>query len=289
MNRAVAVVVALLAAVLVAASLMVPAGASVTTFRTPPPAAREREGLRMLTQNVEDGRRAVDAALERARRTDADLVFLQEVCATDIARIRRAHPRWSVHLLRDHGRGCESGPAGSAVIARHRTGLRPVGLTFASQSSVGGVRSRNGVACLAAPDLLACSTHVYAFDRATGRRQLGELTRWLAARTTSGRLVALGGDLNREPGSADLDQLYAPTSGVRGRGDFVEVSRRDGRACRCGLATHNTPGCLREASRAPHKIDYLFVDRGHLDPTATTAVRAFGCAGSDHRLLYARI
>lgn len=249
-----------------------------TTRATPTAPTATPSGLSLVDHNVQDRQPALRAAIRASERRNADFVFLQEACARHLAAVRRARSPWSVSLHRDHNRGC---PGGTAVIARSAEAFEPVTVTFRSQyRDPRGFRTRSGAACLVSDRVLACSTHVYPFDPGTGRRQITQLTRWLA-RVAGDRTIVVGGDFNRAPSSPDLDPMYAA---------FTEVSRNPaGRPCRCGPHTHGTPSCRDGRGGRSQRIDYLFVSRRHFGAEQASAAQVLPCATSDHHAVGAEI
>lgn len=258
--------------------------------------------LRVVNHNIEKRSHALARALEAARRTDADIITLQEVCWWQADELRRTHPEWTIawKVERDNdkchlragtaetgtaGRGtaktgpAEVGPAevGNLAIWTGGTDGTRTAHTFRQQRVTG---ERVGLACVtwvSGARHRACSVHLISpFDR----RQISIRTSQAKdVRRITGRwirqddLVVLGGDFNAQPGRRTMNYLYDHD----GMGRFREATtrRRGGRDCRCRQST---------TDRRKVKIDYVFFSRNRVAPRAHRRLRVVRTA-SDHHLL----
>ena len=250
---------------------------AVPTAGAREPAERPRlrlERIDVVDHNVQLRPSAVQAALDRAASTDATLVLLQEVCSSEVRRIRAAHPDWTVAYQRSvDAPQCRARDlTGLPDLGRRDSGLVAIwtgGSTgvvtshvFRHQGTRRGTRGaegrfRDGVVCVswAARGVVrrGCSTHLVNASRLPTRRgtqfrQAREVRRLTRPWVRRGDVVVVGGDFNASPQSRPMDLMYR----VDGDGAFHEATGcpRAVEVCRRALGTTFDGGRI--------KIDYVF-------------------------------
>ncbi|MGZ3102134.1 endonuclease/exonuclease/phosphatase family protein [Streptomyces sp. H72] len=221
-------------------------------------------------------------AVERLVGAGADVVLLQEACATHAESVREAlgeswQSAFRPYTWRDgDGRtgtiDCEGrgrGTAGLAVLSD-----RPLSAVRSVPTSQPEVGLRRGILCatVAAVDVRVCNAHLSlpGSDRAhPGWEYRDDQLKALVA-AVPGRRTVFGGDFNlRPPGSRNRSGWVWPPSAYDA---FRECDQTSG-ADRSGRATHVSG----------HKLDYLFAGL----PRSSCAVRDTGV--SDHRALLMRV
>lgn len=269
----------------------------------PPTDERPRlERVDVVDHNVQLRPSAVEAALARAARTRASLVLLQEVCWSQVRRIREDHPGWTVAYQRgvDAPQCRARDLSGLADLGRRDSGLVAIWTggsdgvvtshVFRHQGARRGVRGpearlRDGIVCVGwtARGVVrrGCSTHLVNASRFPARlgtqyRQAREVRRLTRSWTRRGDLVVVGGDFNASPQSRPMDLLYR----VDGFGRFHEATGcpRTVVVCRRALETTFDGGKI--------KIDYVFFSANRMVVSAPRRLAVLPTL-SDHHLLSA--
>lgn len=251
-----------------------------------PGAARER--FAVVDHNVQKRWPALRTALRLARQSNARAVTLQEVCAWQVARLRRAHPGWTVAWLPVRRTdGCRAPGAAGGRAATGNVAVwteAPDGTTttpvFDDQL---GSTWHQGLACVTwgdRPFRRVCSTHLLSSSiprRVRLRaRQAADVHRTAAPWTRRGDLVVVAGDLNDAPRSRPLGWLYGPSTGGRGR--FREVApgpAGDDTECRCAVATRDGGA----------RLDYVFFSDNRARRSARHGLRVVRTASDHHALV----
>jgi endonuclease/exonuclease/phosphatase family metal-dependent hydrolase len=221
-------------------------------------------------------------AVERLVHAGADVVLLQEACATHAESVREAlGGSWQLSFqpytwrdgggrtgtIRCEGRG--QGTAGLAVLS-----AQPLSSARSVPSRQPDVGLRRGILCatVTAVDVRVCNAHLSlpGSDRAhPGREYRDDQLKTLIAAAPSRRTV-FGGDFNLNPPGARNPAGWVWPSAAYGA--FPECDQTSG-ADRSGRPTHVSG----------HKLDYLFTGL----PRSACTVRDTGV--SDHRALLMRV
>ncbi|MFB7090509.1 endonuclease/exonuclease/phosphatase family protein [Streptomyces sp. NPDC056296] len=221
-------------------------------------------------------------AVERFVDAGADVVLLQEACATHAESVREVlGGSWRLsfrpYTWRDSGgrggtidcTGRGRGTAGLAVLSAHP--LSSVRSVPTRQPEVG---LRRGVLCatVAAFDVRVCNAHLSlpGSDRAHPDREYRDDQLKALVAAVPGRRTVFGGDFNlKPPGARNRSGWVWPSAAY---GAFRECDQAAG-ADRSGRPTHVSG----------HKLDYLFTGL----PRSSCTVRDTGV--SDHRALLMRV
>ncbi|MFC8368785.1 endonuclease/exonuclease/phosphatase family protein [Streptomyces sp. NPDC057239] len=226
-------------------------------------------------------RAAKKRELERlATRSGAEVILLQEACATDVEAVRRNlgpswytafRPyTWSDRAGRTGTVQCgTAGPAGRAVLSAYP--LSAVRTVPSRQPSAG---VRRGILCVsvAAQDIRVCAAHLS--PPRSGRADRGQELRDDQLNALAGavpeRRTVYGGDLNVDPpGEDNPDSWVWPDRPYRVHRECDQESDR--------------PGPARATHVSRHKLDYLFTGL----PVLECRVRDTGV--SDHLALLIRV
>lgn len=275
-----------------ATPVAVPAGAA-------PPAARASDApvaspaptrFRVVDHNIEKRLVALRSSLKAARRTDADVITLQEVCWWQAEDLRRNRPKWTIayKVERNSDRCMRRGHRGDTILRPRRevgnlaiwTGGKTGSTsnhTFKSQRFRG---DRTGLACVSWVDGTrhhACSVHLIppTNPRETLIRtgQAKETRRITNAWLEEDHFVALGGDFNAQPRRETMKYIYE----FKGLGNFRESSNR-----RLGAPTCQ---CLQVTGDGKRwKLDYIFYSANRTRLRAVRSLRIVKTV-SDHHLL----
>lgn len=258
-----------------------------------PAASEARKRLTVVSHNVEKRPGALGRALAAARRSDAQVIALQEVCGWQADDLRRSNPGWTVNYRaeHDHDKCLRSATrAGSTSEGRQKIGTvviwtggptaRSTQHTFRHQRSSSHNAGLTCVRWAQGSAYRACSVHLVAPSdagkikvRTNQARDIRSLARRWIARD---EMVVLAGDFNAEPRRRTMDYLYDQG----GEGDFREASGHPSRLSRC--TCHEVTLAGRDV-----KIDYIFYSSNRLPPRAHRSLRTADTA-SDHHLLIGR-
>ncbi|MGW0814433.1 endonuclease/exonuclease/phosphatase family protein [Streptomyces viridiviolaceus] len=221
-------------------------------------------------------------AVERLVGAGADVVLLQEACATHAESVRKALGKsWKLsfrpYTWRDRGGRtgtvpCEGGglgKAGLALLSAHP--LSSVRSVPSLQPSVG---LRRGILCatVAAFDVRVCNAHlsVPGSDRAHPDWEYRDDQLEALVAAVPQRRAVFGGDFNlNPPGARNPSSWVWPSAAYRAYRECDQTSASD----RSGRPTHVSG----------HKLDYLFTGL----PRSGCTVRDTGV--SDHRALLMRV
>ena len=263
-------------------------GATADAGSSVPGAVRAPERLRVVNHNIEKRAPVLRRALAIAKRSDAEVVTLQEVCAWQALDLRRDHPGWTISykperstdLCRSPARldGLTTGPmVGNVTIWTGGADGDVANHTFGPQRVTS---DRTGLACVswvATVRHRACSVHLISptapEDVKVRTAQAKDVRRITGRWVRRGDLVVLAGDFNAKPHRRTMRHLYAR----RGVGRFREASstRPGGPECRCARSTYDGRGV---------KIDYVFFSANRTAPRAPRRLRIVRTL-SDHHLL----
>ena len=283
---------ALIAAIASPVAAPAPAGAAAPVARASdvPVASQAPTRFRVVDHNIEKRSAALRRALKAARRTDADVITLQEVCWWQAEDLQRRHPEWTIayKVERNNDRCVRRGHRGDTLLGPRRkvgnlavwTGGRTGSTnnyTFKAQRFEG---DRTGLACVTWVEETrhhACSVHLIP---ATKRKET--LVRIAQAKQTrritnvwldKDHFVVLAGDFNAQPRRQTMKYIYA----LKGRGNFRESSSRrlGGPECRCLAVT---------GDGERWKIDYIFYSANRTPARGFRNLRIVKTV-SDHHLL----
>jgi len=215
--------------------------------------------LRVLTANLYFGRADAEVIVDRVRQTDADVLFLQELTADAVTRLKLAGlDELMPHTLLD----LRGGSRGSGIYSRFPLSEGP---------AVAPVRMAQPTALLKLPE--GDAVELVCVHPVTPRLGNGGATRW---RTELGVLPApgelprvLAGDFN-----ATLD--HAAFRGVLRLG-YADAGLQAGNAL---TPTWGPPG-----KDAVLTLDHVLVDRS----CAVLAYSVHALPGSDHQVVYAQV
>jgi endonuclease/exonuclease/phosphatase family metal-dependent hydrolase len=267
------------------------------TTRPRPPEPPTGESLKVITYNVAgavrdewpkfltinpDGYSFTEVVAQRVAEAQADVVVLQEACESQVEMLRR-HLRdlgYPMNLpVKPWERGIEDRcppvlpdpPAGfenlfgGAILTRgSATPMQPP----RNVPAAGCVRTAGP------PSVRVCTFHTDPdrpdVDFAAAARQLSP---WVAAEP-----VVLAGDLNTEPESSHMLQLYSTELGALG--SFYEAD----------MCRDDDPNCLSpetggDGTSGSSKIDYILADHNHFARAMTGQVTAPTCPTPDGNLM----
>ncbi len=220
--------------------------------------------LRVLTANLLVGRAEAAAVTDLARRTDADVLFVQEL--TDEAEVRLERAGLSDLLPHRLTHSVAEGPRGSGIYARYPLTREAPAEPAAAAQITAGLHLPTGqvvhLVCVHAPSPKPL------WNQLATARWNGEL----AALPTPGRLPRiLAGDFN-----ATLD--HAQFRRLLNRGHVDAASQ-------AGNGLSPTWGPRAQRRPAVLAIDHILVDAR----CAVLSTSAHRLTGSDHRALFARL
>lgn len=245
--------------------------------------------LRVVDHNIEKRSAALRRAVLTARRTDADVITLQEVCWWQAAGVVRRNPQWTISWKPERNQDLcrQSGTRGLGIGAKRKVGNLAIWtggadgststITYGPQRFVG---DEAGLACVTwtvAVRHRACSVHLISptspDDVPVRTGQAKDIRRITDAWVKQDDLVVLGGDFNAEPRRHTMKWLYRRG----GRGSFREASSKTlgGPECRCPRETLDDRTV---------KIDYVFFSANRVDARSYRSLRIIETA-SDHHLL----
>lgn len=216
--------------------------------------------LRLLTVNLLVGRADADAVVARVRQADADVLFLQELTADALTRLKQAGledalPHAQLELM-------DGGPRGCGIYSRFPLGEGPpVAPTYAAQPTA-LLELPSGEAV----ELICVHTQAPALARDGAVRWRAELA-VLPAPGKRPRVVA--GDFNATLDHGAFRDLL--------RLGYADAAQQAGKAL--------TPTWGRTGQRPLLALDHVLVSRG----CAVLACSVHAVPGSDHRAVYAEI
>ncbi len=255
--------VALGATTLAVVALVAPAAAPIAGAQAAPGT------LVVIDHNIEKRPSVLARAVDEARARNADVMTLQEVCATDAATLASQHPGWTSHFMTSRPGGCGgNNDVGTLLVWRGGSTARDD--DYALTADPGRTPHLSCLTFGSAPVRHVCSVHLVATNGATIRPQqthdIKALTRdWIQ----DNHLVVVGGDFNAVPDDPAMDNMFARGAGNTGR--FVSAHELEGRA--------------QSTTDNGRHIDYVFISENRAASGSLQVVPT----GSDHHLLAATL